>query len=276
LTFGYYETKHYPKSTSGRTSREKTMKSLIVLAHPEPKSFNASLAEAAEKTLKRGGGEVRISNLYEREFDPSEHAGHFSRYKNPTRFDAQTEQRFSADEHILPADVQKEIDDLLWADFVLLQFPLWWFGMPAILKGWMDRVFVYGKMYSGSRRFHTGVCSGKRAMLAVTAGSSAGACSPRGQEGDTRLILWPAHYSLHYLGFTVLEPALMTGVRGGYSGDDAVNQDLYLTRLIDSYTERLANLETSPIIPFNRPEDWGADRRLKPGAPVYSPFIHHG
>lgn len=113
-------------------------------------------------------------------------------------------------------------------------------------------------------------------MLAVTAGSSAEACSPRGQEGDTRLILWPVHYSLHYLGFTVLEPALMTGVRGGYSGDDAVKQDHYLAGQLQSYGEQLANLDGVAAIPFNAPEDWDANKRLKPGAPVYSPFIHHG
>lgn len=200
------------------------MNSLIILAHPEPKSFNGSLAEVARETL-RLGGEVRVHDLYRQGFAAEEHARHFSQHKNPSRFDVKTEQRFNADQSTLPAEVQREIDDLLWADFVLLQFPLWWFGMPAILKGWMDRVFVYGQLYSGSKRFDTGTCKGKRAMLAVTAGSSAEACSPRGTEGDTRLVLWPVYYSLHYLGFDVLEPLLMTSIRGGFSGQAALEQD---------------------------------------------------
>lgn len=137
------------------------MKSLIVLAHPEPRSYNAELAQTTQRALQSQGHEVRLSDLYAQSFAPEEHARHFSRRADWSRFDAQTEQRFSSNENALPLDVQKEIDDLLWADLVVLQFPLWWFGMPAILKGWMDRVFVYGKLYSSKRRLHTGVCAGK-------------------------------------------------------------------------------------------------------------------
>ena len=110
------------------------MNVLIVLAHPEPRSFNGSLARVAEETFVAGGNAVRISDLYARQFEPDEHARHFPQRKNPVRFDAQTEQRFNSRQETLPADARREIDDVLWADFVILQFPLWWFGMPAILN----------------------------------------------------------------------------------------------------------------------------------------------
>jgi len=251
------------------------MNVLIVLAHPEPQSFNGSLARVAAETFVAGGNVVRISDLYARQLAPDEHARHFSRRKNPLRFDAQTEQRFNSNRGTLPVDVVREIDDLLWADFVVFQFPLWWFGMPAILKGWMDRVFLYGELYTGARRFHAGVCQGKRAILSVTAGSSAEACSPDGQEGDTRLILWPIHYALHYVGFTVLEPSLITGVRGGYVGDEAAAQDRYLGAQLQAHRLRLGNLNDMPVIPFNRPDDWDERHKLKLNAPVHSPFIRH-
>jgi NAD(P)H dehydrogenase (quinone) len=248
---------------------------LIVLAHPEPNSYNAALARAAQETLQARGHEVRISDLYMKAFAADEHGRHYSQRKNPARFDAQLEQRFSAKQNALPDDVQTEVDDLLWADLVVLQFPLWWFGTPAILKGWLDRVFVYGKLYSGSRRLHTGVCRGKLAMLSVTAGSSAAACAHDGQEGDTRLILWPTHYSLHYLGFTVLEPTIITGVRGGLAGDDAIAQSRYLEEQLLAQRARFANVDAIPVIPFNMAEDWDDRRKLKPHAPVHSPFIRH-
>lgn len=251
------------------------MKSLIVLAHPEPTSFNAALTRAAQEALQSQGHEVRISDLYARAFAADEHGRHYSRRKDPARFDALEEQRFSAELNALPHDVQGEIDDLLWADLVILQFPLWWFGMPAILKGWMDRVFVYGKLYTGSHRLHTGVCRGKRAMPSVTAGASADACAHDGQEGDTRLILWPINYSLHYLGFTVLEPAIITGVRGGFAGEDAVAQARYLDEQLRSHRAQFANIDAIPVIPFNSAEDWDDRRKLKPHAPVHSPFIRH-
>ena len=243
------------------------MNALIVLAHPERQSYNAALAQAALESLVARGAAVRISDLYARRFEPDEHARHFPQRKNPMRFDAQSEQRFNAKHATLPADVQREIDGLLWADFVVLQFPLWWFGMPAILKGWMDRI------YSGSRRFHAGVCRGKRVMLSVTAGSSAEACMHNGQEGDTRLIVWPIQYALHYLGFTVLEPSLITGVWGSASEDDAVIQHRYLEAQLQNYRSRLMNLEKVPTVLFNSQDDWDERRKLKPTAPVYSPFI---
>lgn len=248
---------------------------LIVLAHPEPQSFNGSLARVAEQAFTAGGAAVRISDLYARQFKPDEHARHFSHRKNPRRFDAQTEQRFNAEQGTLPIDVAREIDEVLWADFVMFQFPLWWFGMPAILKGWMDRVFAYGALYSGKRRFHRGMCREKRAMLSVTAGSPAEACMHDGQEGDSRLILWPIHYALHYVGFAVLEPILITGVRGGYSAEDAAAQDRQLDARLREHRLRLAHLDDIPVIPFNTENDWDEDRKLKLDAPVHSPFIRH-
>lgn len=251
------------------------MKSLIVLAHPEPTSFNAALARAAQEALQSQGHQVRISDLYAKAFAADEHARHYSRRKDPARFDALAEQRFSSELKALPHDVQSEIDDLLWADLVVLQFPLWWFGMPALLKGWMDRVFVYGRLYTGSQRLHAGVCRGKRAMLSVTAGASADACAHDGQEGDTRLILWPINYSLRYLGFTVLGPSLITGVRGGITGEDAIAQERYLAERLGNHRSLFTNVDAIPAIPFNGSEDWDERRKLKPGAPVHSPFIRH-
>jgi NAD(P)H dehydrogenase (quinone) len=249
------------------------MKCLIVLAHPEPHSYNAELAHATLKVFQAQGHEARLSDLYAQSFAADEHARHFPRRADPSRFDAQTEQRFSVNHDAIPVDVRKEVEDLLWADLVVLQFPLWWFGMPAILKGWMDRVFLYGKLYSSQRRLHTGVCAGKRAMLSVTAGSSREACSPQGQEGDTRLILWPAHYSLFYVGFTVLEPVIITGVRGGRTAGDAELQSTLLAQRLHEHRIMIEQLDRRPSIPFNTADDWDERGQLKPGAPVYSPFI---
>lgn len=118
------------------------MNTLIVLAHPEAHSYNAELAHTTQRTLEAQGHQVRLADLYAQSFAPDEHARHFSRRADWSRFDAQTEQRFSSQQDALASDVQEQLDHLLWADLLVLQFPLWWFGMPAILKGWMDRVFV--------------------------------------------------------------------------------------------------------------------------------------
>lgn len=251
------------------------MNSLIVLAHPEPCSYNAALAQQAAAALAAQGHAVRISDLYAKRFVADEHARHFERRKDPLRFDAQAEQRHGGECGALPRDVAEEIEHLLWADFVLLQFPLWWFGVPAILKGWMDRVFAYGTLYAGRRRFETGVCRGKRAMLSLTAGSSAESCMHDGREGDTPLLLWPVHYTLHYVGFEVLEPFIVNGVRGGLAGAEAEALQRHLDAQRVALAQRLGDLEAVQSIPFNRAEDYDAHGKLRPEAPVYSPFIRH-
>jgi NAD(P)H dehydrogenase (quinone) len=175
----------------------------------------AVIAVPASLSGYRTRGAPQISDLYASNFDPRESGRHFTVRRDPERFDAAAEQRFSWEHQALPADIADEVHKVLSADLVILQFPLWWFGPPAILKGWLDRVFVYGGMYSSARRHDRGVCRGKRALLCVTAGSSEAACSPDGPEGDTRLMLWPTLYALRYVGFTVLEPFLIHGVRSG-------------------------------------------------------------
>src|SRR3546814_4781852 len=94
-------------------------------------------------------------------------------------------------------DIALEQEKLLWADALILQFPLWWFSMPAILKGWVERVYAYGFAYgvgehSDTRwgdRYGEGAMAGKRAMLIVTAGgweSHYGARGIHGQIDDIR------------------------------------------------------------------------------------------
>jgi NAD(P)H dehydrogenase (quinone) len=249
------------------------MKSLIVLAHPEQQSFNGHLARLARKTHAQRGHEVQLFDLYESGFDPCEAGRHYEVRHNPDRFDAQTEQRWNWQRGSPPPDVRKAVEDIFWADQLILQFPLWWFGPPAVVKGWIDRVFVYGGIYSGTRRHDTGVCRGKRALLSVTTGCSEAACSHNGREGDTRLLLWPMLYALRYVGYEVLQPFIIHGVRGGLSGAEAAAQDQYLSRRCRDYEKVLQNLDDAPRVPFNSDADWDASGKLKSDAPVYSPFI---
>ena len=94
-------------------------------------------------------------------------------------------------------------------------------------------------------------------MLSVTAGSPAQACAHDGREGDTCLILWPINYALHYVGFTVLEPTLIPGVCGGYSGQDAADQDRHLELQLQGHRARLTDLDAIPVIPFNADSELG-------------------
>lgn len=247
----------------------------IVLAHPERQSFNGRLADTSEQTLRAAGWEVTYSDLYALDFDPRESADHHPHRIDTERFHAQTEQRFNAEQGTTPADVQREMDAVLAADLLIVHFPLWWFGPPAILKGWMDRVFVYGAMYRSTLRYDTGVCAGKRMIACVTTGASADSCAHDGREGDTRLHLWPALFPFRYVGFDVLVPEILHGIGGVafVEGDDDP------TSVVDGYARRwasaLAEIDQRTSVPYNSNDEFGPNLRLLPDAPSHSPFIGH-
>src|SRR5699024_10108284 len=120
---------------------------------------------------------------------------------------AMAEQRHGSDTDSLPAGVERTIEQLERADLIILQFPLWWWSTPAILKGWLDRVFVWGRIYSSQVRYHDqGHSRGKQALISTTTGAPAVAFGPDGRCGDLDLVLWHIHFSLSYVGFTVLPP----------------------------------------------------------------------
>ena len=251
------------------------MKSHTVLAHPEAKSFNAHLSGTSQRVLGAAGWQTTLSDLYAMDFDPREGPQHYGSRKDPAVFHTQTEQRFNADNQTTPTDVDAEAKRLLDCDLLVVHFPLWWFGPPAILKGWMDRVFVYGRMYRSTMRYDTGICSGKKMIACVTTGASEDNCAHNGREGDTRLHLWPILYPFRYLGFSVLQPeilhgvgstAFMEGCEGGLSTLDAY---------ADRWTSALETLTSRPLVPYNRDNEFDETKRLLPDAPVYSPFIRH-
>jgi NAD(P)H dehydrogenase (quinone) len=245
----------------------------IVLAHPEARSYNAHLAGTARCTLERQGWSVTLSDLYRMSFDALERAEHYSNRKNTARFDAQLEQRHASDTRALPSDVAEEIAHLDRADLVILQYPMWWHLPPAMLKGWFDRVLVYGGVYTARQRFETGRFKGKKAILSVTVGTSAATYAHDGRSGDIDLLLWPVNFSLAYVGFTMLRPFVAYGVEAGLRYSDASVVEARLARTTEDWTAALSTVADRPSIPFNTMAHWGADGHITPEAPVYSPFI---
>ena len=120
------------------------MKVLLVFAHPEPRSLNGALCEVAIKELKTQGHEVQVSDLYADRWKSAVDRADFPLLAPNARFKPASASKEASAANALSEDVRAEIDKLLWADALILQFPLWWFAMPAILKGWVDRVFAYG------------------------------------------------------------------------------------------------------------------------------------
>ncbi|WP_110670053.1 NAD(P)H-dependent oxidoreductase [Salinicola halophilus] len=245
------------------------MKVLIVHCHPEPQSFNAALTQTAVETLERDGHEVAVSDLYADGFEPVEGPARYSSRCDARYFQALDEQRWHVEHDDLAADVRREIVRLEWADTIILQCPLWWHGVPAMLKGWFDRVFVYGGLYTGSRRFDRGMLDGRRALLSLTTGAPETTFSTFGRSGDMRTLLWPLHCSLYYVGLDVLAPHLSYGVQGGglsYQAETAFCAHLEAEKA--RWATRLGTLAASLPIPMSGWANWNDDGTLAASHPL--------
>lgn len=120
------------------------MKVLLVYAHPEPKSLNGSLKNFTIQHLQNAGHEVQISDLYAMDWKAALDANDSKNRLDETYFDASLDSQHAFKNGLQSDDIALEQSKLLWADTVIFQFPLWWFSMPAIMKGWVERVYAYG------------------------------------------------------------------------------------------------------------------------------------
>ncbi len=243
------------------------MKVLIVFAHPEPRSFNGALKDTAVSTFEQLGHEVQVSDLYRltwrSELSQDDVVGE---RLNREFLDLSAEQEHMFATSTMPTpDIHAEQQKLLWCDLMIFQYPMWWFGMPATLKGWVDRVMTRGFAYGAGRKYDTGMLKGRKAMVSITTGTASSLYEPDGIDGDINHILWPIHNGIfRYLGFDVLPPHV-SWMPGRVTPEE---RNAYL----DSYATRLREIgETQPLF-FNPSADYGADHRLKPGIEARSGF----
>jgi NAD(P)H dehydrogenase (quinone) len=217
------------------------MKVFIVHAHPEPKSFNGALTRTASETLGGAGHEVKVSDLYAMGWDPVSGPHNFTSRAEPGYYQQQVEEAHAARTGGFVPEIQAEIDKLLWCDALIFQFPLWWFSVPAIMKGWVDRVFASGLIYGGGKWYDKGTMRGKRAMLSVTTGGGPTIYSDTGLNGNMDALLFPINHGiLYFVGFDVL-PAFVAWSPGRASDEDRRG-------MLDAYRQRLVDFErTAPI-----------------------------
>ena len=248
---------------------------LIVLAHPEPCSFNGAWAAATKTACLKAGGDVLFSDLVGMAFDPVEARHHYPHLAPDAHFDPLKAQETASATNRLPTDVVSEISKLHCADRVVFHFPIWWFSPPAILKGWFDRVLSHGETHSVTDRFDTGRFLGRKALFCVTTGSSASESAYSGKEGDIQMLLWPLAFALRYVGYSVLVPEIVHGVHGYHSGAQRHELKTRLRNVLDGQQSLIDTFDERPEMPFNSESDFDAAGRLKPDKPSYSPFIRH-
>jgi len=225
------------------------LKVFIVFAHPSANSLNATLKNHVVQKLKEAGHEAKVSDLYAMRWKAvaDEHDFPDRDRTQSLSYEAASGEAYRSGSQA--PDVVAEQEKLLWADVVILQFPLWWYGMPAILKGWVERVyakgFAYGRGLHGhanyGERYGQGILEGKRAMVCVTVGGRVAHYGPRGIGGQIDDLLWPIqHGVLFYPGMTVVPPTVFYEVRKANEAAVGMFCEHYLSRV-------LSIAETDPI-----------------------------
>jgi NAD(P)H dehydrogenase (quinone) len=199
------------------------MKVLWIFAHPEQRSLNASLMREGLRELTGSGHETRVSDLYAMGWkavldadDVRPPAAAPGTDTARLTVGAEQERAYTADEQ--SEDIREEQRKIAWADTLVFHFPLWWFGPPAIMKGWFDRVLVQGFAFGlkgpdgRTLRYGEGGLAGKRALVVTTVGSREPGFAPRGIHGHIKDVLWPLlHGTFWYTGMAPHEPFVVYG-----------------------------------------------------------------
>jgi NAD(P)H dehydrogenase (quinone) len=132
------------------------MKITIIYSNHQQGNFNEQLLERLKASLLKTGHEFVIRDLYAIDFNPVLRTRDFEMIGSGQ----------------IPEDISKEQSFVKWADLLLFIYPVWWGGMPAIVKGYIDRVFSWGFAYKSNGNGAYPLLTGKRAMVMSTMGQT--------------------------------------------------------------------------------------------------------
>ena len=132
------------------------MRHLIVFAHPNHESLNGSIKKMLVEHLLEKGHEVEVRDLYHMNFNPILSLNDINGQKKGQ----------------VASDVEQEQAFISWSDCITLIYPIWWTGLPAILKGYIDRVLSYGFAYRYDQGVQKGLLIGKETVIINTHGKS--------------------------------------------------------------------------------------------------------
>jgi NAD(P)H dehydrogenase (quinone) len=188
----------------------------IVYAHHEPSSFTSAMKNLATEVFTAQGHSVVISDLYGQGFSPLAQKWDFVTTSG-RHINYMFEQKHAANLDLaFSPDILGEIKKLRSADLVLFVTPIWWFSVPAILKGWFDRILAMGVAWDGGKIYEDGLLRGKQAMIIAAAGGPAEYYHEQGRHRATAVqVLHPInHGTLAFCGMDVHEPFVAMNVLG--------------------------------------------------------------
>lgn len=213
---------------------------LSVYAHHEASSLTSALKNITLSVLSHQGHKVLETDLYGSGFAPKAEKFDFTTTRGG-HFNYMLEQKHAAQANMgFAPDIVGELEKLAQADVVVFHTPLWWFSVPAVLKGWFDRVLAMGVAWDGGKIYENGLLRGKRAMLCVVAGGPEEYYRVDGKHKATiQQILHPIHHgTLAFCGFDVLEPYIVLNSLG--------KTPQQLSTVLSEYQFRAEHLIDSP------------------------------
>lgn len=181
---------------------------LLVHAHSEADSFVTAMRDRIADTLTASGYGLLQSDLYAMGWNPVLSPADFGSRRDPDHLTYALEQRHNHHAGTLASDIMVEIEKVQAADLIVFTFPLFWFNLPAILKGWIDRVFVSGPFYGGKAIYSRGGMAGKQATAAFSLGGRDYMFGPQGLHGTLVDGFLRSFFqgTLGYVGFEVIAP----------------------------------------------------------------------
>ncbi|CAM4261412.1 NAD(P)H-dependent oxidoreductase [Paenibacillus alkaliterrae] len=193
------------------------MKHLIVYCHPNPDSFNNAIVDAFISSLKEKGHEVVFRDLYALRFDPVLKVSDFEALR----------------EGNTPSDIVAEQEHIKWADAFTMVYPIWWTGLPALIKGYIDRVFSYGFAYAyGEDGKMNKLLSGMKGLIINTHGTTADLYSSMGMYDGLKITSDTGIYE-----FCGIEPVGHIFFGGVTQTDDAERK-----RMLEEVKEKAVSL----------------------------------
>lgn len=215
------------------------MKVFINVCHPEPQSFNHAMFHQAVSTLRAEGHEVKTTDIYAMEFDPLSSRKNFASIADKDYLRLPVEERNALKQNSFDPALEAEIAKMEWCDLMILQFPIWWFGFPAGLKGWIDRTFANGRIYGFGHMFSKGKMKGKKVLLSLTTGIPKDGYTKTGIAGAPLEILRPMHYGVfQFVGFDVLSPQIVYSPTHQDADQRSDELAIYAARLKSIFSEQ--------------------------------------
>ncbi len=192
------------------------MKNLIIYAHPNMPGFSGKALDRVVETLKAKGDEVIVRDLYKIGFNPILTAKEMADIQKGKIFD----------------DVKVEQDFIRDADIITFIFPIWWADMPAILKGYIDRVFAHGFAYKYDETGPKPLLTGKKAIIITPTGGTEEMLDKIGMLDAQKLTIVGNKFS--FTGIEVIEHKY-------FFGNPMMNQDR-ISSLLDEVEELMKKI----------------------------------